>query len=94
EIVLFSSPFRVSFSCSACSRPSRLHRDGCRPSPPLHRTRVPLSIDPDDIVAEDEILSILYVPPGKIGRVITRKEAFIRSVKEACKYAFHLYIQI
>ncbi|CAL9750476.1 unnamed protein product [Musa acuminata subsp. burmannicoides] len=53
--------------------------------PPLHRTRVPLSIDPDDIVAEDEILSILNVPPRKTGRVIRRKGAFFQSVKEACK---------
>lgn len=47
-----------------------------------------------DYVAEDEILSILNVPPGELGRVIRRKGAFIQSVKEACKYAFHLYIQI
>ncbi|XP_065019581.1 uncharacterized protein LOC135645278 isoform X2 [Musa acuminata AAA Group] len=44
---------------------------------------------PDDIVAEgyvpeEEILSILNVPPGKMGRVIGRKGASIQSVKESC----------
>ncbi|RRT83274.1 hypothetical protein B296_00008044 [Ensete ventricosum] len=47
----------------------------------------------DDIVAEgyvpeEEILSILNVPPGKMGRVIGRKGASIQSVKESCQYAF------
>lgn len=53
----------------------------------------------DDIVAEgyvpeEEILSILNVPPGKMGRVIGRKGASIQSVKESCQYAFLLYILI
>ncbi|OWM67771.1 hypothetical protein CDL15_Pgr017468 [Punica granatum] len=33
---------------------------------------------------EEEILSILDVPPGKMGRVIGRKGASITSVKESC----------
>lgn len=44
---------------------------------------------PDDISAEknapeEEILSVLDVPPGKMGRVIGRRGASIMSVKESC----------
>ncbi|WOL03020.1 hypothetical protein Cni_G11740 [Canna indica] len=44
---------------------------------------------PDNLVAEgyapeEEILSILNVPPGKMGRVIGKKGASIQSVKESC----------
>nr|XP_025886204.1 uncharacterized protein LOC101268424 isoform X4 [Solanum lycopersicum]XP_025886205.1 uncharacterized protein LOC101268424 isoform X4 [Solanum lycopersicum]XP_025886206.1 uncharacterized protein LOC101268424 isoform X4 [Solanum lycopersicum]XP_025886208.1 uncharacterized protein LOC101268424 isoform X4 [Solanum lycopersicum] len=34
---------------------------------------------------EDEILSILNVPPGKMGCVIGRKGSSILSIKESCK---------
>jgi len=34
---------------------------------------------------EEEILSVLDVPPGKMGRVIGRKGASILSIKESCK---------
>lgn len=36
-------------------------------------------------VPEEEILSVLNVPPGKMGRVIGKRGASIRSVKESCK---------
>ncbi|KAI6702662.1 hypothetical protein NL676_011798 [Syzygium grande] len=44
---------------------------------------------PDDISAaenapEEEILCVLDVPPGKMGRVIGRRGASIMSVKESC----------
>jgi hypothetical protein len=35
---------------------------------------------------EEEILSVLDVPPGKMGCVIGRKGATILSIKESCKY--------
>jgi len=35
---------------------------------------------------EEEILSVLDVPPGKMGRVIGRKGAVILSIKQSCKY--------
>ena len=34
---------------------------------------------------EEEILSILDVPQGKMGRVIGRKGATILAIKESCK---------
>lgn len=34
---------------------------------------------------EEEILSVLDVPAGKMGRVIGRKGASIMSIKESCK---------
>ncbi|KAK9273044.1 hypothetical protein L1049_017851 [Liquidambar formosana] len=45
---------------------------------------------PDDINAEEnaheeEILSVLDVPPGKMGRVIGKRGASILSIKESCK---------
>ncbi|XP_015885122.1 uncharacterized protein LOC107420634 [Ziziphus jujuba] len=44
---------------------------------------------PDNIIAEqnapeEEILSVLDVPPGKMGRVIGRRGASIMSIKESC----------
>ncbi|CAK7353082.1 unnamed protein product [Dovyalis caffra] len=44
---------------------------------------------PDNLVIEDngpeeEILSVLDVPPGKMGRVIGRRGASILSIKESC----------
>ncbi|KAE8099982.1 hypothetical protein FH972_017921 [Carpinus fangiana] len=44
---------------------------------------------PDNVVIdgnapEEEILSVLDVPPGKMGRVIGRKGAVILSIKESC----------
>lgn len=38
-----------------------------------------------DNAPEEEILSVLDVPPGKMGRVIGRKGASITAVKEACR---------
>lgn len=35
---------------------------------------------------EEEILSVLDVPPGKMGRVIGKRGASILSIKESCKY--------
>ncbi|CAN6539715.1 unnamed protein product [Malus baccata var. baccata] len=35
---------------------------------------------------EEEILSVLDVPPGKMGRVIGRRGASILAIKESCKY--------
>lgn len=40
----------------------------------------------EDQCLEEEILSVLDVPPGKMGRVIGRKGASILAIKEACKY--------
>lgn len=36
-------------------------------------------------VPEEEILSVLNVPSGKMGRVIGKKGASIRAIKESCK---------
>lgn len=46
-----------------------------------------------DLLAEgyapkEEILSVLKVPPGKMGQVIGRRGASILSVKESCEYVF------
>ncbi|XP_074317331.1 uncharacterized protein LOC141653462 [Silene latifolia] len=43
---------------------------------------MPLPVDGKD--PEEEILSVLDVPPGKMGRVIGRKGASILSIKESC----------
>lgn len=40
----------------------------------------------DENIPEEEILSVVDVPPGKMGRVIGRKGASILSIKESCKY--------
>ncbi|KAL6344856.1 hypothetical protein AAG906_002762 [Vitis piasezkii] len=49
----------------------------------------PLPPIPDNLIVEgnapeEEILSVLHVPPGKMGRVIGRRGASILSVKESC----------
>ncbi|XP_072957259.1 uncharacterized protein [Typha angustifolia] len=49
----------------------------------------PLPPLPDDLVAEgytpkEEILSVLNVPPGKMGQVIGKRGASIMSVKQSC----------
>ncbi|OAY75370.1 Exonuclease 3'-5' domain-containing protein 1 [Ananas comosus] len=55
----------------------------------------PLPPFPDDLVTEDyvpdrEILSVLNVPPGKMGRIIGKKGSSIMSVKESCKAEIHI----
>lgn len=45
---------------------------------------VPDNVVIDGDVPEEEILSVLDVPPGKMGRVIGRKGASILSIKESC----------
>lgn len=47
--------------------------------PPL-----PDSLASEGYVPEEEILSVLVVPPGKMGRVIGRKGASILAIKESC----------
>jgi exonuclease 3'-5' domain-containing protein 1 len=42
-------------------------------------------IEADVYVPEADILSVLDVPPGKMGRVIGRKGSTIMAVKECCK---------
>ncbi|KDP34133.1 hypothetical protein JCGZ_07704 [Jatropha curcas] len=49
------------------------------PVPPIPDNLVGMGNDP-----EEEILSILDVPPGKMGRVIGRRGASILSIKESC----------
>lgn len=53
----------------------------------------------EDLIAEgyspeQEILSILNVPPGKMGRVIGKRGASIQAVKECCGYVFCLYLEL
>lgn len=50
------------------------------PSLPL----LPDSLAAEGYVPEEEILSVLNVPPGKMGRVIGKRGATIKSVKESC----------
>ena len=55
----------------------------------------PLPTFPDDIeaevhVPEVDILSLLDVPPGKMGRVIGRKGSSIMAVKESCNVEIHI----
>lgn len=45
---------------------------------------IPDSIRTDDQALEEEILSVLNVPPGKMGCVIGRRGATILSIKESC----------
>lgn len=46
----------------------------------------------DNASLEEEILSVLDVPPGKMGCVIGRRGASILSIKESCKYfSFQIY---
>lgn len=42
-----------------------------------------LTVDGD--APEEEILSVLDVPNGKMGRIIGRKGATIMSIKDSCK---------
>ncbi|VVB09033.1 unnamed protein product [Arabis nemorensis] len=45
---------------------------------------IPDNLRSEDQCPEEEILSVLDVPPGKMGRVIGRKGASILAIKEAC----------
>ncbi|AQK96120.1 uncharacterized protein LOC100273227 [Zea mays] len=51
---------------------------------------VPDDIEADVYVPEADILSVLDVPPGKMGRVIGRKGSTIMAVKECCKVEIHI----
>ncbi|KAL6882122.1 hypothetical protein ACP4OV_011594 [Aristida adscensionis] len=44
----------------------------------------------DVYVPEADILSVLDVPPGKMGRVIGRKGLSIKAVKESCNVEIHI----
>lgn len=44
------------------------------------------NIAADESIPEEETLSVVDVPQGKMGRVIGRKGASILSIKESCKY--------
>ncbi|KAJ9549859.1 hypothetical protein OSB04_022402 [Centaurea solstitialis] len=50
--------------------------------PPL--PSIPEELLTDDNVPEEEILSVVDVPPGKMGLVIGRKGASILAIKESC----------
>ncbi|PKU83256.1 hypothetical protein MA16_Dca006657 [Dendrobium catenatum] len=50
-----------------------------KPSP------IPDSLVTEGYAPEEEILSVLDVPPGKMGLVIGKKGATILSIKESCK---------
>uniref|UniRef100_A0A0D9V238 3'-5' exonuclease domain-containing protein n=1 Tax=Leersia perrieri TaxID=77586 RepID=A0A0D9V238_9ORYZ len=56
--------------------------------PPL--PTVPDEIEPDVYVPEVDILSVLDVPPGKMGRVIGRKGSSIMEVKQSCNVEIHI----
>uniref|UniRef100_A0A0E0JK85 3'-5' exonuclease domain-containing protein n=1 Tax=Oryza punctata TaxID=4537 RepID=A0A0E0JK85_ORYPU len=56
--------------------------------PPL--PTVPDEIEPDVYVPEADILSVLDVPPGKMGRVIGRKGSSIMEVKGSCNVEIHI----
>ncbi|XP_006644259.1 uncharacterized protein LOC102701212 [Oryza brachyantha] len=56
--------------------------------PPL--PTVPDEIEPDVYVPEADILSVLDVPPGKMGRVIGRKGSSIMEVKQSCNVEIHI----
>lgn len=43
---------------------------------------------------EEEILSVLDVPRGKMGLVIGKRGTSILSIKESCKYISHLYVSL
>lgn len=51
---------------------------------------VPDDIEADVYVPEADILSVLDVPPGKMGRVIGRKGSTIMAVKESCNVEIHI----
>ncbi|KAL2317886.1 hypothetical protein Fmac_031762 [Flemingia macrophylla] len=46
---------------------------------------IPDLLKADENGPEEEVLSVLDVPPGKMGRVIGKKGATILSIKEACE---------
>ncbi|XP_010417369.1 PREDICTED: uncharacterized protein LOC104703122 isoform X1 [Camelina sativa] len=48
---------------------------------------IPDNLKSEDECLEEEILSVLDVPPGKMGRVIGRKGSSILAIKEACNSA-------
>ncbi|XP_055820470.1 uncharacterized protein LOC129889261 isoform X2 [Solanum dulcamara] len=50
--------------------------------PPL--PPIPENIIADESILEEETLSVVDVPPGKMGRVIGRRGASILSIKESC----------
>ncbi|KAK7377024.1 hypothetical protein VNO80_02444 [Phaseolus coccineus] len=50
---------------------------------------IPDSLNADDNGPEEEILSVLDVPPGKMGRVIGKRGATILSIKAACNAEIH-----
>ncbi|TVU34156.1 hypothetical protein EJB05_15985 [Eragrostis curvula] len=56
----------------------------------LWRLSVRNDIEPDVYVPEVDILSVLDVPPGKMGRVIGRKGSSIMAVKESCNVEIHI----
>jgi exonuclease 3'-5' domain-containing protein 1 len=56
--------------------------------PPL--PSVPDDIEADVYIPEVDILSVLDVPPGKMGRVIGRKGSSIMAVKESCNVEIHI----
>jgi len=56
--------------------------NGCADWPPL--PPVPENVITDNKALEEEILSVVDVPPGKMGRVIGRKGASILAIKESC----------
>ncbi|KAJ3701946.1 hypothetical protein LUZ61_005651 [Rhynchospora tenuis] len=56
--------------------------------PPL--PPIPDGLTGEDSVPQGEILSVLDVPPGKMGRVIGRKGASIMSVKQSCNAEIHM----
>ncbi|KAF9681059.1 hypothetical protein SADUNF_Sadunf06G0186200 [Salix dunnii] len=49
-----------------------------------HIPPIPDNLTIEDDVPEEEILYVLDVPPGKMGRVIGRRGASILSIKESC----------
>ncbi|KAJ6330222.1 hypothetical protein OIU76_008943 [Salix suchowensis] len=49
-----------------------------------HIPPIPDNLAIEDDVPEEEILYVLDVPPGKMGRVIGRRGASILSIKESC----------
>ncbi|KAF3324569.1 Exonuclease 3'-5' domain-containing protein 1 [Carex littledalei] len=56
--------------------------------PPL--PPIPDGLAGEDSVPQEEILSVLDVPPGKMGRVIGRRGASIMSIKQSCNAEIHM----
>jgi len=46
----------------------------------------------DGSIPEEEVLSVVDVPPGKMGRVIGRRGASILSIKQSCEYVSFLQL--